>query len=357
MLLIFTVLFLIIFFEIIFLLIEDIDFYSSTGYTIDSENQYKGDLRKRVHVHSDIPGLSYELNSGVNLDWQNIDININSFGIRDREFSKNKPENSYRIIALGDSVTFGQATLLNDTFLKILESKLNNNFDSEYEVMNAGVSAYNLVQKYIFLETKLIEYKPDMVLVNFVQDDYGPTNVLKYSKDGSEGSKPVTNKYELFSVNMPSVFPVSKKINMFLLRYSAFYRFINLRIYNMLSRIDPIKYPSEIYKLIGGNTNIDYNRDSIGKFHSLSQKHGFKLIIVSFPNLIKDSNVNDEWILTYPESEYNITTIDLYPLIDEKDVDWESIRLAPDDYSHLNNKGHAIIGDVLYNALIEIIEK
>ena len=125
----------------------------------------------------------------------------------------------------------------------------------------------------------------------------------------------------------------------------------------MLSRIDPIKYPSEIYKLIGGNTNIDYNRDSIGKFHSLSQKHGFKLIIVSFPNLIKDSNVNDEWILTYPESEYNITTIDLYPLIDEKDVDWESIRLAPDDYSHLNNKGHAIIGDVLYNALIEIIEK
>ena len=344
-------------FEIVFYQTEDIDFYSSTGYTMDSETQYSNKPKKRVHIYSDIPGLSYELNPGINVKWGNADISINSFGIRDWEYTKVKPNNTYRIIALGDSVTFGTDTELNNTFLKILETKLNSGSDIKYEVMNAGVSAYNLAQKYIFLDKKLIEYDPDLVLVNFVQDDYGPVNVLKYSKNGSEGSEPVSNKYELFSINMPRVFPVPKRLNIFLLKHSAFYRFLNLRIYNILSKTTPVQHPPEIYKLIGGNTNVDHNRESIDKFHELSESYNFKLVFVSFPNLINDNSINDKWILTYPKKEYNITTIELYEPLNEIEVDFESIRLAPNDYAHFNNKGHLIVGEILYNELTKILKK
>lgn len=347
-------------FEVVFLLSENIDFYTGAGYTIDAEKDYWIVPKIRVHRESNMLGLSYEMNPNINTVWQGVNVTTNSYGIRDKEFEIPKPKNTYRVIGLGDSVTFGAGVELNETFLKVLEKKLNDQSKRKdslvrYEVINGGVSAYNLVQKYIILESKLLDYQPDMVLVNFVQDDFSETNILKYSEDGSEGNQTITNKYELFSLNMPQMFPLPKKANRFLLRYSAFYRFINLRTYNILSKINPIKYPPEIYKLIGGGNFLEYNKEAIDKFYKLSQKYNFKVVIVSFPYLIDDNSINDKWILTYPSSRYNITTIDLYYHIKKKGVDFESIKLNPNGYAHLNEKGHEIVGKELYNLVYQMI--
>lgn len=356
LLFLFVVLFFIMFFEIIIRPFENLDFYSGATYTIDAENNYYKIPKKRVHIPSNIPGLSYELNPNINVVWQGANILTISFGVRDREFDFHKPDDTFRIVALGDSVTFGAGVDVNDTFLKILEIKLNKqNQNINYEVINGGVSAYNLMQKYIILESKLIKYNPDLVLINFVQDDYGPINVLKYSINGSEGNNTLKNKYDLFSLNMPRILPLPRKLNLFFLKHSAFYRFFNLKTYNILSKINSIKYPPEIYKLIGGHDSFEYNREAVDKLLNYSIKKNIPIIIVSFPNLVNDNTINDKWIITYP-SHNNMTVIDLFPLLIKKEVDFESVRLSPSDYAHFNKKGHNIIGEILYEELTKYLD-
>ena len=46
---------------------------------------------------------------------------INSKGLRDYEYSYRKSGNAFRVICLGDSITFGQGVTLEDTYIKQLE--------------------------------------------------------------------------------------------------------------------------------------------------------------------------------------------------------------------------------------------
>ena len=96
------------------------------------------------------------------------DVSTNSFGLRDVQYSEKKP-NDYRILALGDSFTWGAyGTELNQTFAKILEKKLNERHGKlNYQVINAGVPGYGTDQELAYLENKGSELKPDLVLLNF----------------------------------------------------------------------------------------------------------------------------------------------------------------------------------------------
>jgi hypothetical protein len=68
-------------------------------------------------------------------------VSINSHGHRDREYSEAKPPDTYRIVMLGDSTTFGWGVPAEQTVAKILESELNKVPVPGYrrvEVINAG---------------------------------------------------------------------------------------------------------------------------------------------------------------------------------------------------------------------------
>src|SRR6266436_8611918 len=54
-----------------------------------------------------------------------VPVSINSEGLRDREFSLEKPPDGYRVMRLGDSTTFGWGVRQEDTAAKFLERKLN----------------------------------------------------------------------------------------------------------------------------------------------------------------------------------------------------------------------------------------
>ena len=58
-------------------------------------------------------------------EWD-VTYKINSQGQRDNEYFSEKPENNYRILMLGDSLTEGFGVELNETFSKQIEKSLNN---------------------------------------------------------------------------------------------------------------------------------------------------------------------------------------------------------------------------------------
>jgi fumarate reductase subunit C len=95
-----------------------------------------------------------------------IDIQTNSNGLRDVEHSILNQEEAYRIIALGNSFTFGWGVNQEETWWKILEEQLNNNPDAKYkyEMINLGVWMYTFDQQFLRLKDKGLKYNPDLVV-------------------------------------------------------------------------------------------------------------------------------------------------------------------------------------------------
>lgn len=104
---------------------------------------------------------------------------INADGFRDRDFGRSKPQGTYRIVVIGDSIGFGycnetRAIPVDRTFPRLLENELNADGPTgidRFEVLNFSVSGYDTIQEAAFLEAKALAYDPDLVLVAFCLND------------------------------------------------------------------------------------------------------------------------------------------------------------------------------------------
>lgn len=95
-------------------------------------------------------------------------IRINSDGLRDRERTKEKPANTFRIAVLGDSMMEGLQVPLEQTACAIMEQRLKECgilSDQKVEVINFGVSSYGTAQELLTLRHKVWNYSPDLVLL------------------------------------------------------------------------------------------------------------------------------------------------------------------------------------------------
>ena len=94
-------------------------------------------------------------------------LNSNSKGIRGTvEYSYDKSGDRLRILALGDSNTFGEDVSDNETHPYYLESLL-----PSTEVINFGIRGYGHDQMLLYLKEEGIKYRPDIVLLAFIADD------------------------------------------------------------------------------------------------------------------------------------------------------------------------------------------
>ena len=94
-------------------------------------------------------------------------VNTNSLGFRGSEFSKDKPDNTYRIFAVGGSTTHG-ATLVNDdeTWPAYLQQKFNQ-IESEIsvDVINTGIMAATTEKESKIIKDRLVNYEPNLIIM------------------------------------------------------------------------------------------------------------------------------------------------------------------------------------------------
>ena len=100
------------------------------------------------------------------------EVKINSHGFRDHEYEKEKPINTYRIIAIGDSITFGNSLSIEDTYPEILEQYFQHR-NIAVEVLNFGVGGYDIIQEIAFLENRGLQFFPEEVIVGYCMNDVG----------------------------------------------------------------------------------------------------------------------------------------------------------------------------------------
>lgn len=76
----------------------------------------------------------------------------------------------FRILALGDSFTWGANVQMNYTYPKLLEWMLNDGSERRYEVYNFGVNGAGTADELDLLE-KLAVHEPDLVLIGYFLND------------------------------------------------------------------------------------------------------------------------------------------------------------------------------------------
>lgn len=207
----------------------------------DSDNKLIG------HVHR--PNKSMEL--------MDVMVDINSDGHRDKEYPIEKGD-KYRILFLGDSLTFGWGVKQEETFATLIEENLNS--DSPTEVINFGTGNYNTEQEVnLFLE-KGLKYNPDKVVL-------------------------------FYFINDAEITP--EKSGLWFLGYSQFISFYWSRINSLLNNFLPSKSFQEYYESLYDEDQQGWinARKAIIQLRDICESRGIDFQVVLLPEL---HDINNE---------------------------------------------------------------
>ncbi len=153
-------------------------------------------------------------------EWFKKYVTYNSLGYRDHEHSLAKPKDTFRILVLGDSMTFGQGIdNLKDIIPKKLETYLNENSKkTRFEVISFAHPGYHTDSELYDLYTNGFQFQPDLIYLSYYHND-------------------VPHEPEFLGCNSTDkeLIPGEGELNA-LLRRSALYQTINFRFNRLLER-------------------------------------------------------------------------------------------------------------------------
>lgn len=258
---------------------------------------------------STLEGLRNEHIPEATTSVEGIEISINSYGFRDHAFSFEKPDHVCRIVALGDSFTFGQGVPIESTYSKQLEQLLNEKKDGDrkYEVLNAGVQGYNTVQEALVLRRRILPLKPNFLILGF-----------------TETNDPEIKSPEPFSIRK-ALGKASVLLKLPLIRY------LGERMEQKRTNEEWDRFTREIYRPDGESWKLCTK--ALQKIRDLCEEGQIKLLVVLFPCLshedfyraereqLKETlrNLNMPFLETYPfikdipDSEMHISETDHHP--------------------------------------------
>ena len=228
-------------------------------------------------------------------------ININSLGFRGDEFSKIKPDRTYRIFMLGSSPMFGYGATSDETTIPGFTQKFlaKTDFGFDIEVINSGVQATDSSKELKLVKQKLITFSPDLIII------YDGWNDLRSNISPNE-----------LKENWESACEIGNKNN-----------------FDTIISIQPIAG--------FGNKKLTQQESEYAKMgESYSKKP-----------LIESLSVYQEYAKNLSEIKTCTKTIDLREVFDNET---ETIY---SDQGHVSDQGNAIIAKSLYNVILPIILK
>ncbi len=120
------------------------------------------------------PEIGYRLRPGQKAFTHDRPVQINSLGLRDGEIATKTASGRRRVLALGDSQTFGNGLDLADTWPKQLEHMLATSGRTTWEVVNGGIPGTDTWQHEILLSRLVGKLNPDVVVLGLYVNDVTP---------------------------------------------------------------------------------------------------------------------------------------------------------------------------------------
>lgn len=301
------------------------------------------------------------------------EIIVNSKGLRDIEFSYEKPEGTMRIAAIGDSFPFGYGVEADQSYPKVIEKILSNRTSSSIEVLNFGVPGASTDYALLQLSNEVVKYGPDVILLGF----NGQTDLFNNLDSDFfmlEEKKLVKKKV--------SKIPLSIKLRSFLSSKLHLYNLANFIWVNYRTRGNYYNTLDRAGYLIDFNGLIYTKRSSpeleeaftkteflIKTMKNLSNKIGaeFVLLIIPSKEQVDERKLKERLglasismeeldikkiqrrLITFSE-ENNIKYIDLLPEFKKRNTD-NTFYFEID--GHFNKDGCKLVGQLIVDWLIK----
>lgn len=326
-------------------------------------------------------------------------VRINSRGMRDKERSLEKPENTYRIAVLGDSYTEARQVDQAKTYPAILEQQLAACpalSGQKPEVLNFGVSGFGTTQELLQLREKVWDFQPDLVLLGFTTGNDIRNN--SFALEGNQ-EKPYFHlqgsglALDLSFRDSPGIkrqLSISSRALQWTLSHSRILQLAN-KAKRSLTTKAPATAPAPAPTAPGMEAGIDaemyrepqtpawkeawiITEQVLGMMHQETKAHGARFAVATLSNGIQvqpDSAVRKQFQeqlgasdLFYPERriegfgmQNGFPVLTLAPLLqrqaDEKKIFFHGFPKVGMGTGHWNENGHEAAGTMLAAFLCE----
>lgn len=267
-------------------------------------------------------------------------LRTNALGMRDREYPAEKPPGSFRILALGDSVTFGVQVPVADTWENQLERALGSRGPpgESFEVLNLGVPGYNTEQSWLRYQRRGAQLGADLVLLQWGSNDLTMSPTVLVSRDR------VVYLYWGDGDHPPTPYRLLPGLNAWMLSRSLLYRDLSLSVFVALDRwLVPTLEMDDVRAR---------NLEAILLLRDDVTRRGGRLAVVLFPDVTDLERPVDEAdrqdLLRYLGA-HGVRAVDLVPAF--RGFDAAQVRLAAGDPVHLNSRGYGVAAEAIHHEL------
>lgn len=251
-------------------------------------------------------------------------------------FSSQKAAGVFRIVVVGDSISFGPHLQYDDTFSARLQRMLNANRPGGYEVINLGVPGHSTWQE-VLLARRALELGADLVLLQITLNDaeLEPVN-LKHGKNQHRFGKyrPEGWTTDLFT-------------------YWRTLGWLASNLHNRRSRWEYKRYFYEIFEDPAGRQKF---LDSLTAIERMTSEKKVSLASVVFP--LFGFPIDEKYPFTALHEqiagwlkERNIRALDLLDAF--RGIPPERLQVVPGADLHPNEIAHRIAAESLYRFLVK----
>jgi len=293
-----------------------LSFFVSQFDNFEYKEIFTGGFLIKDSIKSDYPLLNELVFDDVLCERVNLENELMEF--HDYEYSIDKSNNTFRIIALGDSMTYGWGVRTNESWPKQLERKLNRLYTTNYEVLNFGVPGASIEEKVRVFKECAILYNPDMVILQFfINDGRNMTRIRENAR----------NMYEEYKLGIRELPEELEDLNLTEDGVKKLFSLIAIQE----------EYRKSLEKLFEENwENVEI---PLLDLVNITKSMNIDLIVFAF-----DRSQQQASSLEKLSKEYNFTFLDLREYIRSE----ENIRLSD---GHLNSRGYDIISDKILEKL------
>jgi hypothetical protein len=264
---------------------------------------------------------------------------------------------------LGDSFTNGGGLKSENSYEETYTTQLynlllsDNRFkasigNKKIEILPLSDGGLNTEQEYSLLRNLGIRYQPDIIILQYTDNDIGPKRTdLGFTEKGLY----IAQRSNLLNIDgqlVPAIPHISNKLNLFLLRRSAFVRFISYKM-------NIAFYDNNFY--LDSASSFSYIR----KMDSITKEAKIPFIIIELPPASGTENY-----CSY-KSGYGGTALheklknlsieigaDFYNLCNYvENIHSLKSEIEPEDGCHYGKEGYQIVAEVLKGALEKIVIK
>lgn len=294
--------------------------------------------------------LDWKLRPGAEDFWGDSHVRINSKGNIGPEIDYAKPADSFRVLFLGDSVTFGFGIKdYRDTYVAQFETLLGQiRPDVKIETINAGVGGYSPWQYFIVLAQEGSKYDPDLVVVSFVLNDV--TEKMGLTRFGGSGSSfqlvnTVNSRLQSF-LSKSAVFRFSR-VMFGMIKYGKNMR-VGAQKKELLDVEFMVKEPDDPKVRLAWEITLE----SLAKIYKNCRENGTDVLLVVFPFTFQFDHPEGldgpQRIVAQHASEHDVPVLDLLPILADK---LTADGLSPDaffiDVDHPTPAGSRFIAETL----------